>query len=429
MKLKNKKIICTAFLLTVLTTSVFAHDLNANELFDLFTPRVFGKEENNLIEVTIGSDLASSWRSDSYKTRSQALRREDDFLSFYYELMLREPTNANSKEYFSYNLSKVVQWIEEQRKVYEFVPEDASLKLEGDRVVEFNPGQTGQVVDVMDSAIRTIRSLEANKNVAIINVSLQKPKKELSETNDLGIVEVVATGTSTFGGSSKNRRHNIKAGTKKIAGTIIKPGGAFSFNDTLGDVTAATGFVPEIVIKKEGLRPEFGGGLCQVSSTLFRSVMNSGMKITNRRNHSFAVAHYKPFGTDATIYAGPVDFEFVNDTPRNILIWAETPNNDTLVFKIYGTKDDRIVDVKKPIQYDWKPDGSLKAEWSRDVTLNGKTRTDTYKSNYLPPALFKKEEQFVKQEDKPTPTTPPTEQTPPVDNGLMKFPTEDTTTN
>jgi vancomycin resistance protein YoaR len=80
--------------------------------------------------------------------------------------------------------------------------------------------------------------------------------------------------------------------------------------------------LPELVIKKEGTVPEFGGGLCQVSSTAFRAAMNGGLPITQRRNHAYAVQYYAPQGTDATIYPGVVDLKFINDTPGDILIWA-----------------------------------------------------------------------------------------------------------
>jgi vancomycin resistance protein YoaR len=90
-----------------------------------------------------------------------------------------------------------------------------------------------------------------------------------------------------------------------------------------------------------------------------------------------------------------VDLKFKNDTNGSILIWPYFTDKDNLVFDFYGTKDSRIVDVKKPIQYDRKEDGSMKAEWTRVVIKDGITSTSTFKSIYQSPALFHKEEQFI----------------------------------
>ena len=97
-----------------------------------------------------------------------------------------------------------------------------------------------------------------------------------------------------------------------------------------------------------------------------------------------------------------VDLKFINDTPGAILIWAYEKDKNTLVFDFYGTKDSRKVVLEKPIQYDRKPDGSMKAAWTRTVTKDGETSTSTFKSVYQSPALFHKTEEFVK-----APTTTP----------------------
>src|SRR3990167_5340600 len=208
------------------------------------------------------------------------------------------------------------------------------------------------------------------------------------------MIEVVGRGESNFAGSPANRRVNIRVGAEKYHGLIIKPGQEFSFNEFLGDVDAAHGFLPELVIKRDGLKPEFGGGLCQVSSTAFRAAMNTGLPIVERKNHAYAVQYYAPQGTDATIYPGSVDLRFVNDTPAHILIWPYIKDTNKLVFEFYGTKDSRKVTLQKPFSYDRKSDGSMKAEWTRIVEKDGKTATSTFKSVYQSPALFHKEEIF-----------------------------------
>lgn len=274
------------------------------------------------------------------------------------------------------------------------------------RVVDFSPGGNQYIFDPVDSLIQTIseQSLVAVSSFAYINKNTP-----LSQTNTFGINELLARGVSNFAGSSKNRRTNIKVAVEKIRGVLVAPGKSFSFNDNVGDVSAEDGFVPEIVIKKDGLKPELGGGVCQVSSTIFRAAMASGMPITERKNHSFPVNHYAPQGTDATTYTGVIDLKFQNDTPGHILLWPYFTDNDTLIFDIYGTDDGRIVKVDAPVKYGFQSNGIYKTKWERTVSLPGQEiRKDNLGSTYLPASWFKKEETFVTA-PAPSTETPKTE--------------------
>ncbi len=283
--------------------------------------------------------------------------------------------------------------------------QDAHLVLDGKIAKEFNPGQKGQGVDVFE-----LRKLLANNQTEFtLPVITSEPANKLSETNNLGINELVAVGESDFTGSPANRIHNVTVGANKFNGLLIDQGEEFSFNKYLGEVDDKHGFLPELVIKKTGVVPEFGGGLCQVSSTAFRGAMNAGLPITERRNHSFAVQYYAPQGTDATIYPGVVDLKFVNDTPGPLLVRTKVEGRK-LYFEYYGTKDNRAVAFDGPVQYDKKLDGSMKATWTRRVTMNGETKEQTFRSTYQPPALFHKEEQT----STPNPQTEPTPNNQPV---------------
>ncbi len=259
----------------------------------------------------------------------------------------------------------------------------AVLEITDSVATKFGPGQNGQVIDLY-----ALRALLTSDMILIdLPVVETSGKGSLADTNDLGIKELVATGESNFAGSPSNRIHNIKVGADKFNGLIISPGQEFSFDKYLGDVDDVHGFLPELVIKPEGVLPEFGGGLCQVSTTTFRAAMNAGLPVTARRNHSFAVQYYAPQGTDATIYPGSADLKFVNNLPSSLLIRTRVEGKK-LYFDFFGTKDDRVVAFDGPTVYDKKPDGSMKADWTRHVTLNGQTTNQTFKSTYLPPALF-----------------------------------------
>ncbi len=269
------------------------------------------------------------------------------------------------------------------------------LNIENDKVTAFTEPQDGQELDFYNSTMGIISALENNQASTTLNISVTHPQKTLSELNNLGIKTLLARGTSNFAGSPNNRRHNIAVGVEKFLGILLAPGEEFSFNEHLGPVTAEEGFVPELVINNGTTLPELGGGLCQVSSTTFRAAMAAGLPITARRNHAYAVQYYSPQGTDATIYPGSADLKFVNNTPGYILIWPYAPDKNTLYFDFWGTDDGRQVTLEKPVIYDRKADGAMKATWTRLITQNGTTTTDTFKSNYQSPALFHKTETFV----------------------------------
>jgi vancomycin resistance protein YoaR len=272
----------------------------------------------------------------------------------------------------------------------------AKLVIEGMWAREFEPGQDGQALDVY----KTYKLVAAGQPEIDLPVLVSQSGSNLSETNSLGINELVATGESDFSGSPYNRRVNIKVGASKFQGLIVKPGQEFSFNEILGDVDGEHGFLPELVIKKTGTVPEFGGGLCQVSSTAFRAAMNAGLPITARRNHSYAVKYYAPQGTDATIYPGVQDFKFLNDLSSHMLIRTRM-EGDKLYYDFYGTKDDRKVTFDGPYQYDKRSNGAMKATWTRSVEKDGQKTEQVFNSTYQPPALF----HTVAQASTPNPQT------------------------
>lgn len=264
-------------------------------------------------------------------------------------------------------------------------PRSAHMNIEDDWAKDFDPGQNGQALDIQK--LRT-EILKGSTNIDL-PVLISYPQTNLKDTNSIGINELVATGESDFSGSTRSRIHNVEVGRSRFNGVIIKQGEEFSFNKYLGEVDGEHGFLPELVIKRTGVVPEFGGGLCQVSSTAFRAAMNAGLNITSRRNHSFAVHYYAPQGSDATIYPGVQDMKFINDTPSNILVWTRIDlENKKLYFDYYGSKDDRVVELDGPYQFDKKASGAMKAVWTKRVTLNGETSEQVFNSTYQPPALF-----------------------------------------
>lgn len=348
--------------------------------------------------VDIPTELITAWRGVYRVSISPLLQRKETSLRQYLEYYL-QPTfrPLEQKRTFKYNPTAIYRWSEKLASSINQPTVEPILKIENNRVTEFTPPQNGRELDRFNSTIQIIEALQQGEKTVPLVVKTTLPKTPLAKLNDFGITELIGRGESKFSGSPKNRRHNIRVGTERMKGVLIKPGEEFSFNQYLGPVDAESGFLPELVIRADkGTVPEFGGGLCQVSSTVFRAAMHAGLKINERRNHSYAVQYYAPQGTDATIYPGAADLRFTNDTGNYILIWPKFKTNDYLIFDFYGTRDGRQVVLDQPIQWDKKTDGSMKASWSRTVTDRfGVSKTDKYTSVYKPPALFHKTDEFV----------------------------------
>jgi len=199
------------------------------------------------------------------------------------------------------------------------------------------------------------------------SVEQVEPQVKMSDANNFGIKEILGVGISDYSNSPHNRIQNIKNAVKKLNGILIKPGEIFSTLKYTGPFTLENGYLPELVIKGDKMKPEIGGGLCQLGTTLFRMAMNSGMEIVERRNHSLVISHYyDPVnhlpGTDATVYDPAPDFRFRNDTNNYVLIqtFMDTKTEE-LVFTLWGTNSDgRFGSYTHPEVLRWLPAGEPK---------------------------------------------------------------------
>jgi vancomycin resistance protein YoaR len=238
------------------------------------------------------------------------------------------------------------------------LPQEPVFVFENEKVGQFAPAINGAVVKeelLGDMIIGNLRTLEAGgeKQLVIdIPVTIAEPKTATQDINNLGIKELLGKGTSRFAGSISNRIHNIQLATGKMKGILVPPGETFSFNDTLGDVSTLTGFKQAYIIKEGKTILGDGGGVCQVSTTLFRAALNAGLPIVERAAHAYRVGYYEQNsapGFDATVYAPHPDLKIKNDTPGHLLIQPSVDTkNVTLVFEIYGTSDGRVATSSKP---------------------------------------------------------------------------------
>lgn len=276
---------------------------------------------------------------------------------------------------FGLNKDMVVEYLETNIEPKILVEvRDAKFEIDGEgKTVEFQGSRPGVELDfdgtylaLNEAFLQRTRHDEGVAKTVQLAINQVEPNVRTGEVNDLGISEILGIGVSDFSGSPPNRIKNIKNAIKKLNGVLIKPGEEFSAIKYTEPYTIDGGYLPELVIKGDEIKPEIGGGLCQIGTTLFRMAMNSGMPITQRRNHSLVVDYYNDLenglpGTDATIYDPFPDFRFKNDTDSHLLIQTNINEEEgRLNFILWGTNDGRKGWYEPPEVEKWIDYGETK---------------------------------------------------------------------
>ena len=277
----------------------------------------------------------------------------------------------------TFDQSSLDKFITQQEKKYNKEPKDALFNFENNRVVTFQPEENGIRINseklIGDIETRIIFWKKNPKNeTVVLTDQIIKPRVTLANSNEFGIEELVGEGRSNYAGSIPERVHNLTLATTRFNGVLIPQGGTISFNDIVGDISAATGYKQAYVIKAGKTVLGDGGGVCQISTTLFRAALNTGLPILERTAHAYRVGYYendsKP-GFDATIYGPTVDLKIKNNTPASLLIQALVDHTTgAVIFRFYGKKDDRqvyispgvLTDVSPPPEPKYEDDPSLK---------------------------------------------------------------------
>jgi vancomycin resistance protein YoaR len=282
------------------------------------------------------------------------------------------------------------------------------------------PAIIGRSLDV-EATIQAINDGLA-KGQHNLQVSLQYTQPAVADSAtaaELGITELVSSQTSYFYGSSGSRIQNIEIASSRFHGLMVAPGATFSMAEVLGDVSLDNGYAEALIIYGNRTIKGVGGGVCQVSTTLFRTAFFGGFPVAERHPHAYRVYYYELnaanqvntslAGLDATVYVPVVDFKFTNDTPNWLLM--ETYVNAaarSLTWKFYSTSDGRtmewdstglqnIVDPPEPVyqenpdlaknevkQVDWGVAGA-DVSVTRTVMRDGQVYfTDTFNTHYLP---------------------------------------------
>lgn len=311
------------------------------------------------------------------------------------------PAPSQSAVELELNKAKVEAYAQQLAQGINREPVDAQLTMNNGSLGIARASQDGLQVDTA-AASKKIVEVVVNPNgdrKVVIPTKVTKAAIREDALAELGIKEMISEGVSYFPGSPPERMQNVRTGQAKYNGVILKPGEVFSFGKILGDVGPQTGYAPAKVILGNRQELQYGGGLCQVSSTAFRAALNAGLPILERVNHSFAVSYYTaPYGVpgvDATIYYPQVDFKFKNDTSHFIYIQT-IMQGTTLKFQFYGTKEKEGV-IRGPQFVSGGPDPKQPSRtvFYRDVVVNGQVvKTDTFYTNYKSSEDFPNKPQF-----------------------------------
>lgn len=226
------------------------------------------------------------------------------------------------------------------------------------------PGKPGLRVDEARARDMVFAAVTGRDREFELPMAPIDPPVTEANLDQLGLRELVSIGKSDFTGSAAYRVHNIGVGMQLLNGILIAPGEEFSFNKNIGQINAANGFVEGAAIIQNRTQQEFGGGICQDSTTLFRAAFWAGLPITERWGHSFYISWYDKYalgprgngpGLDATIFTGGPDLKFVNDTGAWLLIQAwSNPKTGVAQIELYGTRPGRTVDLTQKV-YDYQP--------------------------------------------------------------------------
>ncbi len=303
-------------------------------------------------------------------------------------LLILPPKDSLSQTQISFDQAKIETWLKEISLAINQEPINAQLAWENDQLKFAVLARAGQSLNLEESFQAIKQGLLNSQKKIELAIDSVEPLVNNQNTQELGLIASLAQGESNFAGSPKNRLANIKIGSTKLSGWLIKPKEEFSFSQAIGEIDEANGWLPELVIKNNQTLPEFGGGICQISTTLFRAAVKAGLKIIERYPHAYPVKYYNPPGFDATVYPPKPDLKFLNDTTGYLLLQSKIVGT-RLIFEIFGQPDGRETKIIGPTILVKNPDGSMKTILTQEIWRAGKlSETNVFRSNYKSPDLY-----------------------------------------
>lgn len=299
-----------------------------------------GEIDNKVLPIKIGSkvfelkysDISPQYDIDA--TVEEAVKCGKDSGLFEKYLSIKGKTKSEIGLAFSYDENKLKEFEEKVIKEVNQAPVNASIKIVGDKV-QVTPEEDGIGVDIdsLDTKIKEALNGDINSENEV-DAEAEVTKAEITSEDLAKVKDVMGSFSTSYGTSAAGRSHNIELSTESINGTIVMPGETFSFNDVVGPRTEEAGFQEAGTYVGNKVEPGIGGGICQVSTTLYRAVMRANIRSTERTNHSMAVGYALP-GLDATVAYGYLDYKFKNTYDFPIYIQGYTAGK-VVTYNIYG---------------------------------------------------------------------------------------------
>lgn len=279
-------------------------------------------------------------------------------------LTFEKVPQGNGSEYMiAVNKPLMNAWLTSMKEDVEQSPENTRFIFNDDTglIEVVKPALIGRTLDIDGSILAIDSAVKNGEFAAPLSFTFTNPAvTDQMSGAELGITELVSSATTYFYGSDTDRIQNIQTAAEKFDNLLIAPGETLSMVDVLGDISLENGYAEALIILGDETIKGVGGGVCQVSTTLFRTAFFGGFKIVERHPHAYRVGYYEQVnssgkhdsslaGLDATVYVPIVDFKFTNDTPNWLLMETYVnPTYKSLQWKFYSTKDGREVSYNLP---------------------------------------------------------------------------------
>lgn len=330
------------------TPQIIRNDWEHNN--ELYKDITFELRLDATIATISGQQLNLGYDGQLIAKQAYLIGRSGNLLSDIYTKLIKDKTVITP--YFRWNEKIILSNLDTLAETVNKPAQDARFTFNNGRVSEFLPEQPGKrlnkelAIQQFKDMVKEIPFTKTKTFSIVLSVETIPPRVATNESNQFGIKEKIGTGYSEFVGSIPSRIHNVALAASKFNGVLIAPGEIVSFNKIIGEISQTTGYQTAYIIKEGRTVLGDGGGVCQVSTTLFRAALNAGLPIIDWSPHAYRVqyyeqAGYKP-GIDATIFEPSVDLKFKNDTPQHILIQTVADKkNMRLTIDMYGTSDGR----------------------------------------------------------------------------------------
>ncbi|MDO5715776.1 MAG: VanW family protein [Tissierellia bacterium] len=296
--------------------------------------------EENKEYIIPFQDLGYSMDIDQSLREAYQFGRQGNRIRQYWDISTARIYHRNFKikdHFDDKKIDHVIRYLADQ--VY-IPPKDAYITVNQDNEMVLYPEEIGQYLDLTETKEMLKDNIVPEK---VFELPIYTKEAEIKSAYFDGIDKLIGEYTTDFSSSEKNRKSNIAIGAKFFNNILLKPGDILSFNKTVGEISEANGFKNAGVILNGEFDRGLGGGICQVSTTMYNAVIRADLEVVERYNHSRPIA-YVPLGTDAAVVMDYKDLRFKNNTNHPIYIKTETDDRE-VTFKIFGNSKDRDYEV------------------------------------------------------------------------------------